>query len=193
MKSVGDAVLLLRQGEIVGMPTDTVYGLAVDPRLGAAVDRLYQLKGRSQDRPLSLLVGSLDDARRIAALTDEVAKVAARHWPGPLTLVLRANRELPTWIGDQERQTVGLRVPDHPAALALLAEAGPLAVTSANRSGQPPAFDHSEAELMFGADVAGYLDGSGSGGEASTVVDFSVTPPRVLRAGPVSLAEVAQT
>ena len=187
MKSIPDAVALLRQGEIVGVPTETVYGLAVDPRLGDAVAKLYELKGRPAELPLTLLVASLAEAERIAEVTDEAARAGRDHWPGPLTMVLKTAHKLPNWIGDPQRGTVGLRVPDHPVALALLEATGPLGVTSANRSGLPPAFDHSEAELIFGAEVSGYLDGAGSRGQASTVIDFSLEPPQVIRDGPVTV------
>jgi len=191
VRSIDDAVLLLRQGEIVGVPTDTVYGLAVDPRLAGAVSMLLALKGRGSERPIGLLVASVDQASRIAALPEAAVRAARDHWPGPLTLVLSWHRPLPSRIGDHERGTVGLRVPNHPVALALLRAAGPLAVTSANRSGLPPAGDHVEAEAVFGSEVAGYLDGTSPGGRSSTVLDFSVEPPRLLRAGPLDLSDLA--
>ncbi len=188
MRSIEDAVLLLRQGEVIGVPTETVYGLAVDPRLPAAIKRLLHLKGR-QGQPLVLLVASVEEASRVAELSTAAERAARLHWPGPLTIVEPWRGRLPAGIGDHDRQTVGLRLPNHPVALALLRAAGPLAVTSANRSGEPPALDHAEAETIFGADVAGYLEGSGSGGQASTVVDFSVTPPALLRQGPVVITD----
>jgi tRNA threonylcarbamoyl adenosine modification protein (Sua5/YciO/YrdC/YwlC family) len=187
MISIDEAVQLLRQGEIVGVPTDTVYGLAVDPRLPSAAMALYDLKGRPEGRPMSLLVASATQARRIAMLPEAAERAAATHWPGALTMVVRWRRPLPEWVGDHERGTIGVRVPDHPVTLAVLDAAGPLAVTSANRSGEPPALDHEEAEVIFGADIAGYLEGASPGGEASTVVDFTVEPPRLLREGPVAL------
>ncbi|MEE9227650.1 MAG: Sua5/YciO/YrdC/YwlC family protein, partial [Acidimicrobiia bacterium] len=100
--------------------------------------------------------------------------------------VLPAARDLPPWIGDQARGTVGVRVPQHPVALDLLDKAGTLAVTSANRSGEEAAVDHEQALQIFGGAVIGYLEGAGSAGLASTVLDATVDPPAVLRAGPVA-------
>jgi tRNA A37 threonylcarbamoyladenosine synthetase subunit TsaC/SUA5/YrdC len=101
-------------------------------------------------------------------------------------MVVRRVAGLPDWLGDAARGSVGIRVPDHPGALALLAAAGPLAVTSANRSGEAPAADDAGARAMFGTRVAAYLPGSGSNLAPSTVVDFTGVVPRVLRAGPVA-------
>lgn len=185
MRSIDDAVLMLRQGEVVGVPTDTVYGLAADPRLPASVHRLFDLKGRPPDRPIGLLVTSFEQATMLAVPTAEARRAAEEHWPGALTIVLAWRHSMPPEIGDHFRQTVGLRVPNHPVVLELLDAVGALAVTSANRSGQPPAMDHFDAEAIFGAEVAGYLDGTAGRGAASTVVDFTVEPPRVVREGPI--------
>ena len=183
------AVQALRQGEIVGLPTDTVYGLAVVPTDAAAVERLYQLKGRPRYKPLALLVASRQDAESLVEL-DEVGRgLADRHWPGALTLVARTVRPLPEWVGDPVRATVGVRMPDHGFAVELLEWSGPLAVTSANLSGEPPATDHLQAERTFGSAVAVYLPGVCPGGSSSTVVDVTVSPPRVLRPGPIDLAD----
>ena len=111
---------------------------------------------------------------------------AAVHWPGALTLVVPRADGLPDWIGHPDSGSVGIRVPDHPITLALLAAAGPLAVTSANRSGYPPAADDHSARAALGDAVAVYLEGGGAGGAASTVVDLTGSEPRVLRRGPVA-------
>jgi tRNA threonylcarbamoyl adenosine modification protein (Sua5/YciO/YrdC/YwlC family) len=171
---------LLAEGKVVGVPTDTVYGLATQH---CSQGELFRLKGRSADKPIPVLVGSVAAAESLATLPPLAQELADAHWPGPLTLVL-ATRSSVT----PNQQTVGLRMPDHPLALELLALSGPLAVTSANRSGQPPARSEKEAQSIFGAEVAIYLPGVCPGGVASTVIEaLPERPPRILREGPVSL------
>jgi L-threonylcarbamoyladenylate synthase len=184
MSEAGEA---LGAGRIVGVPTDTLYGLAADPFQEQALERLYALKDRPAERPVSLLVASLEQAGRVAELTPEVEELAGQHWPGPLTLVLGRSPDLPEWLGNRERDSIGVRVPDHPITLELLEEAGPLAVTSANRSGEEPALSAEDARAIFGSRVALYLPGTSPGGVASTVLDLTVTPFRTLRAGPLQL------
>ena len=180
-----EATEALAAGQVVGVPTDTVYGLAADPFQEEALECLYSLKGRPADRPVSLLVASVEQAGRVAELTPEAEELAGQYWPGPLTLVLGRSRDVPEWLGNPQRNTIGVRVPDHPTALELLEEAGPLAVTSANRSGESPVLTAEEAQALFGDQVALYLPGASPGGEASTVLDLTVTPFRTLRPGPI--------
>ena len=182
---VAQAVAALRRGAVVGLPTDTVYGLAADPFSERAVAALFALKGRSAGNPIPLLAASAEQAARLGALEGAALAAVRAHWPGALTVVVRRAGGLPVWVGDAEHDTVGLRVPDHPAALALLAASGPLAVTSANRSGEAPATDEAAARAMFGNRVAAYLPGSGAQVPPSTVVDFTGPSPRALRSGPV--------
>ncbi len=179
------AVRALRRGAVVGVPTDTVYGLAADPHREAAVAALYEIKGRPGRRPIPILTATVAQAGMVAELATAAEDYALAHWPGALTLVLERRTVMPSWVGDPARRTVAVRVPDHPVALALLERAGPLAVTSANRSGEPPAHDAAGARAALGDAVALYLEGTCPGGEASTVVDFTVDPPAVLREGPV--------
>jgi L-threonylcarbamoyladenylate synthase len=186
---LSEVVSALRRGEVIGLPTDTVYGLAADGFSREAVARLFLVKRRPAVKPIPLLAGSIEQAERIGVLTGAARQAAGRHWPGALTLVVRRAPGLPDWLGDVGRDSVGLRVPAHPAALALLERAGPLAVTSANRSGAPPAQDAAAARSIFGGEVAAYLAGAGAGGAPSTVVDFTGRVPRVLRAGPVAWEE----
>lgn len=183
---VAAAAAALAAGEVIGVPTDTVYGVAADPWSHEAVTRLFALKGRPGIKPIPILAGDADQAGRIGRLDDRARRAAALHWPGALTLVVRRVPGLPDWVGDAERDTVGLRVPDHPAILAVLRTAGPLAVTSANRSGGAPAGDHREAAAVFGDEIAVYVPGAGLGGEPSTVVDLTGPTSRVLRPGPVA-------
>jgi L-threonylcarbamoyladenylate synthase len=184
---IDEAVQEVRAGHVIGVPTDTVYGIGVDPADAAAVARLYEIKGRPSDKPISLMVGSIEQAEALVSMTPVASELATRYWPGPLTLVMRTSRPLPHWVGDPATSTVGVRVPDHRELLNLLAETGPLAITSANLSGAPPAMDQEEAQAVFGEAVAVYLPGRCPGGVASTVVDVTGLTPRMLRPGPVTL------
>jgi len=179
-------VAALRRGAVVGIPTDTVYGLAADPFSQEAVALLFTLKGRPAVKAIPILAASFEQAERVGLLVGPARQAAQRHWPGALTLIVRRVPGLPDWVGNPSRDSVGIRVPDHPAALPLLVEAGPLAVTSANRSGTAAADDDAGARAIFAGGVAAYLPGAGAGGAPSTVVDFTGRSPRVLRAGPVA-------
>jgi tRNA threonylcarbamoyl adenosine modification protein (Sua5/YciO/YrdC/YwlC family) len=175
----------LARGLIIGLPTDTVYGIAADPSIREAVESLFAAKGRPGVKPIPILAAGMDDVQRVALLDEDTAQLLAPYWPGGLTAVLPRAPGVPDWIGDPVLDTVGVRVPDHPAALAILEKAGPLAVTSANRSGQPPAVDAASARAALGDRVAVYVAGEGAGSEPSTVVDLVGDAPRVLRRGAV--------
>lgn len=183
---LAEVVAAVGRGEVVGLPTDTVYGLAADPFCFEAVERLFAVKRRPAVKPIPVLAASRGQAERVGVLAGAALDAVEAHWPGALTVVVRRVPGLPDWLGDPSRDSIGLRVPDHSTALALLAEAGPLAVTSANRSGHAPAADDAAARAIFGGEVAAYLPGSGGGGAPSTVVDFTGRTPRVLRVGPVA-------
>jgi tRNA threonylcarbamoyl adenosine modification protein (Sua5/YciO/YrdC/YwlC family) len=182
------AVAALRAGLVVGVPTDTVYGIAADPFQVEAVRSLFTIKGRPDEKPVSLLVPDLDAARELGSFGPLAEELASRHWPGALTLVVARNRSLPDWVGDISTGTIGLRVPDHPVIDELLRRAGPLAVTSANRSGEPAPLDDRRARELLGEAVAVYLPGACPGGESSTVVDVTGPELRLLRRGPVEPA-----
>lgn len=181
------AVEAVQQGQIVGLPTDTVYGIGVDPFNFDAVARLFELKGRPADKPVGVLVATLEQARDVGEIEAHAAVLAKRHWPGPLTLVVAPKVVLADWVGDQMLRTVGVRVPNHPTAIELLTSTGPLAVTSANRSGGSEATTDEEARAVFGVEVSVYLPGVAPGGEASTVVDATGAQLTVLRRGPVTI------
>ena len=181
------AVAAIRAGEVIGMPTDTVYGLGVDPLNDSAVAKLFELKGRPEAKPVGLLAASVEQAAMVGEIEGEARRLAQDHWPGALTLVVVPKVILADWVGDAQRRTVGIRVPDHPTVQRLLAETGPLAVTSANESGGREALDDAGARAIFGDDVAVYIPGLSPGGEASTVVDASGAFLAVLRPGPVEL------
>ncbi|MGA7271270.1 MAG: L-threonylcarbamoyladenylate synthase [Acidimicrobiia bacterium] len=183
---VPEAVEHIRAGSVVGVPTDTVYGLAVDPWNEDAVDLLYELKGRPARKPIGLLAASIDQVDEIADL-GAGRDLARAHWPGALTLVVRPRVVIPDWVGDKALGTVGVRVPDHDSLRELLSITGPLAVTSANRSGQADLVDDRAARAVFGDRVGVYLPGTSPGGTASTVVDVSTGKIRVLRQGPIAV------
>jgi tRNA threonylcarbamoyl adenosine modification protein (Sua5/YciO/YrdC/YwlC family) len=175
----------LDSGAVIGIPTDTVYGLGADAFCESAVEALFAVKRRPGVKPVPILVASPEQAARVAVLDGRARAAAAEHWPGPLTLVLPRVAGLPDWVGSEATESVGIRVPDHPAALEVLAVRGPLAVTSANRSGADPVLSAEEAADEFGDEVAAYVPGRSGGGLPSTVVDLTGPAARVLRPGPI--------
>ena len=178
----------LARGEIVGLPTDTVYGLGIDPRNASAYELLYATKRRRPDKAIPLLVADVEQAAEVVVVTELGRHLMKRHWPGGLTIVLGRRRDVPVHVGDPVTGTVAVRAPDHPVAHDLLTRCGPLAVTSANVSGSPPAVDAVGAEAALGSTVAVYLPGSGSpAGVASTVVDATGVEPLVLRHGAIDI------
>jgi tRNA threonylcarbamoyl adenosine modification protein (Sua5/YciO/YrdC/YwlC family) len=186
-RGVADAVSAIRRGELVVLPTDTVYGIAADAFNPLAVTSLLDAKGRGRDTPAPVLVGSV---RAAQALLEDLGTYGQdlidEFWPGALTLVCRANSNL-TWDLGETKGTVAVRMPMHALALEVLKETGPLAVSSANLSGVPAACTAEEAEKMLGEVVAVYLDGGPSGaGESSSIVDLTGPVPRLLRAGAIA-------
>ena len=184
---ISDAVEAIASGLVIGLPTDTVYGIAVDPVNPEAVARLFELKGRPTGKPIGLLAASLEQAGLVADVSDRAADLAKRHWPGALTIIVTPRVVMADWVGDTVRSTIGIRVPDHPIAIELLEETGPLAVTSANVSGEPESMDDADARAIFGESVVIYVPGSAPGGLASTVVDATGAELVVLREGPVRI------
>ncbi len=181
----------VRRGRLVVLPTDTVYGVGADAFSADAVRDLLDAKGRGPDMPPPVLV---PDARTVEGLATEVPEYAraliGAYWPGPLTVVLRAQPSLAWDLGDTGG-TVALRMPDDEVALALLREVGPMAVSSANRHGYPASRTVVEAATQLGASVEFYLDGGPStGGLASTIVDCTRDEPRILRLGALSEEDV---
>lgn len=180
----GAAEAALR-GRLVVFPTDTVYGIGTRPDDAVATGALFAAKGRPGDLALPVLAASVEQARAVAVL-DARAETCAQYWPGALTLVLPRADASRSWALGADNGTVGLRVPAHPLASALLAATGPLAVTSANRSGEPPARTCDELTAVFGDLVAVYLcQDEPLEGSASSVVDLAHGEPRLLRPGPI--------
>ena len=183
----GAAIEALARGLVIGIPTDTVYGLAVDPYSHGAVRRLRTLKGRPDAVPLVVMAASFEQIESMVVLSSEQRAAIRPHWPGALTAVLKASQSFADGVVDAARGTLGVRVPDHPEVHDLLAVTGPLAVTSANLSGEAPAMSATEARGLFGARVPAYLEGVCTGEASSTVIDFTTDPPELLRQGPVVL------
>lgn len=184
---IARAAELLADGRIVAFPTDTVYGVAVAASRPDRLQALFDLKRRPLDRRIPMLVADAGQVREAGATLDERAdRLMDRFWPGPLTLVL------PMSGGP----TQAFRAPDHPVALALIAAAGPLLGTSANLSDDPDTVSADDVLIAFAtqqSDLAAVLDGGHvPGGVASTVVDLSVTPARVLRPGPIAVERLAE-
>ena len=184
------AVRALAQGLPIGIPTDTVYGLAVDPFRSGATDRIFAAKRRPRDVSLPLLVSGVEQAMSVSTAVPERAReLMARYWPGPLTIVIPARPGLAADLGDDD-MTVGVRAPDHPVPLALCAAVGPLATTSANRHGEPPMTTAEEVDVAFGDALGVVLDGGVCAGSPSTVVDCTGEELKLLREGRIPWAEL---
>ena len=182
-------VRALREGEVVGIPTDTVYGLAAMPNDAQAVSKLAGLKGRSDQQPIAVLFDEIEGVAPYVEDTSALARLAP-FWPGALTAVMGARDGLAT-AALTRLGTLGLRQPDDDLARSVIRACGvALAVSSANRTGAPPALSAAEVSEAFG-DVLLVLDGGARpGGTASTVVNLAVNPPVVLRDGPIDASEV---
>lgn len=171
----------LRAGRVVALPTDTVYGVAVALSAEGATDALFDLKRRPHDVDLPVLVDSLEQAESIAQLDGHARDLAERFWPGALTLVVLRAPSLTVDLG-RSTGTVGVRCPDHDAVRELCRRVGPLATTSANLHGQPPAETAGDVTEQFGHQLL-VLDGGPCRGEPSTVIEVIEGPPRLLRQG----------
>jgi L-threonylcarbamoyladenylate synthase len=185
--AIQQALQILRAGELVAFPTDTVYGLGALFDDSRSIEQLYRVKGRESAKAIPILLSSVAELPRIAALIDErVQRLAQHFWPGPLTLVVPRHPALPDILSPYP--TVGVRVPDHPLALELLLHAGPLATTSANLSNQPSATTAREVLQHLGGRIPLILDGGETpGGVSSTVVDCSGVDLIILRQGPLTM------
>jgi tRNA threonylcarbamoyl adenosine modification protein (Sua5/YciO/YrdC/YwlC family) len=186
--AVEAASLAIQRGHLVVLPTDTVYGLAADAFDKESVQALLDAKGRGREMPPPVLVSAATTLDALAVRVPSWARsLVEEFWPGALTLVCRAHDSLQWDLGDT-RGTVAVRMPDHPVALEILERTGPLAVSSANLTGEPAATEADRAEEMLGEEVEVIVDGGTSpGGEASTILDCTTTPGRLLRLGAISL------
>lgn len=184
------AIAALQAGEPVAFPTDTVYGLGVFVHDRAGIERLFAIKQRDTAKAIAVLVGGEAGLEAVAGSMNAMAqRFARRFWPGPLTLVVPVGPGLPDNLSPSP--TVGVRMPDHPVALALLRQAGPLATTSANLSGAPSTTRAEEVYDQLHGRIRLVLDGGRTpGGQASTVVDCTGEQPHILRPGPISLEDL---
>lgn len=187
------AVDCLNSGGIIAIPTDTVYGLGADPFNADAVQKLYTLKGRPEEKPIPLVLGSVEDVQQVAQdLPGFFFHLTEKFWPGGLTIIVESKNLLPQLTAGGT--TVGLRIPNQPLLLKILQEfGGPLAITSANLSGQPAATSPQE----FGSELSSRIDfivddGQTPGPIPSTVYDISVSPPQVRREGVISSETLAK-
>lgn len=186
--AIDEAVHAVSRGELVVLPTDTVYGVGADAFTPPAVQALLDAKGRGRQMPPPVLVPDVLTLDGLAMqVPDEVRALAAAFWPGALTIIVRSAPSL-AWDLGETRGTVALRVPDHPVALALLRRTGPLAVSSANRTGRPAATTAADAQDQLGDTVAVVLDGGPTPGPVpSTIVDATGERLRLVRAGAIGL------
>ena len=191
-RGMASAAAAVKNGGLVVLPTDTVYGIGADAFDSSAVAALLSAKGRGRDMPVGVLVGSWHTIDGLALMVPQSTRDLIRaFWPGALSLVVRQAPSLQWDLGDA-RCTVMLRMPLHPVAIELLREVGPMAVSSANVSGHPPAVDAGEARNQLGDLVDVYLDaGPAAQQAASTILDLTGPEPRILRSGPVSAEGIA--
>ncbi len=185
---LGDTVEKIRSGHLIVAPTDTVYGIGADAENAEAVAAVLAAKGRGRQMPPPVLVADPSEISRLCTDVPESAlRLARAHWPGGLTLILRARPDL-GWDLGETGGTIALRMPAHPVALALLRMSGPMAVTSANLTSRPPATDVRQAIESFGEVVSVYLDGGPTPGPTpSTIVDVAHGALRAIRMGTLSL------
>jgi L-threonylcarbamoyladenylate synthase len=189
---VDEALDALRRGEVIVMPTETVYGLAADALDETAVDRVVALKGRAPESPIAVIVAGRD---MLESLVEEVPpaaeKLIERFWPGPLTLVFRGKKGLPGALLNREGG-IGIRVSSHPIARTLSRTLGrPLTATSANPSGKEPARSLDEAKIYFAGQIRCFIDGGRlDGTRGSTVADVTHGPLEILREGEIEAAEL---
>lgn len=187
---VTEAARAARSGSLIVFPTDTVYGLGTAP---AATARVFEAKQRPEHLALPILVASIDLAREVARFDERADRLARALWPGALSLVLARTPLSAPWSLGGDAETVAVRVPAHPLARAMLAQAGPLAVTSANRSGEPPATTCEGLRAVFGDLVEVYLcEEEPLEGAASTVLDLAHGRPAILRAGDIDAATITR-
>lgn len=190
-EAAGEAAATLRRGELVVLPTDTVYGLAADAFSARGTERVFAVKERDRSLPLPVLVHTPKQLTGLCTRVPEAAEaLMAAYWPGPLTIVVPSDPNLAWDLGEAEG-TVAVRMPLDTVALEVIGAVGPLAVTSANRSGQPAATTAAEARDQLGDDVALYLDdGQRRDTAPSTIVDLTREEPHILRTGVLPDAEV---
>ena len=188
--AIQHAIDVLRNDGLVAFPTDTVYGLAAPVHNIESINRLYVVKGRNNTKAIAVLLG---DSNQLAQVTVDLSKfaqkVAQHFWPGPLTMIVPRHPSLPEILAPLP--TIGVRIPNHPVALALLKAAGPLAVTSANISGSDNTLTAKQVMKQLKGRIHLIIDGGRTpGGVPSTVIDCTISEPKILREGPISLKQL---
>jgi L-threonylcarbamoyladenylate synthase len=187
--AIHHALEIFTRGGVVAFPTDTVYGIGV-PMRERTIERLFDIKSRDHAKAVAVLIADAEQLENVATeISDQVKKLAAKFWPGPLTLVVMRNPKTPWFLSKND--TIGVRVPDHAVTRALLAAAGPMAVTSANLSGGANTLTAGEVLSQLNGRIELVIDGGQTpGDQPSTVVDMTGKEPKILREGPVSEAEI---
>jgi L-threonylcarbamoyladenylate synthase len=188
--AIQHAIDVLRNDGLVAFPTDTVYGLAAPVHNIESINRLYVVKGRNNTKAIAVLLGDSNQLAQVAVdLSKPAQKVAQHFWPGPLTMIVPRHPSLPEILAPLP--TIGVRIPNHPVALALLKAAGPLAVTSANISGSDNTLTARQVMKQLKGRIHLIIDGGRTpGGVPSTVIDFTEPEPKILREGPISLKQL---
>jgi L-threonylcarbamoyladenylate synthase len=191
--AIKEALRIIQSGGLVAFPTDTVYGLAADIHSMAAIDRIYQVKGRDMAKAIPVLISQMDQLNQVASEFPASAhRLAERFWPGALTLIIPRLASLPDNLSSG--QTVAIRMPDYPPVLTLLQHCGPLAVTSANLSGQVNPLSVADVVTQLNGKIDLVLDGGKvSGGVPSTIVDCSVELPVITRHGAIPDEDILST
>ena len=188
VRTASSAQQAIARGGVIAIPTDTVYGLACDPADAAAVERIYEIKQRPAGLELNLLGASREQLEPYARFTELAGRLAAAYWPGPLSLVLPVGR---TRLAiPREGSTLMVRVPASDVLLAILQTTGPVASTSANRHGEPAAATAEAVRAELGDELDLVVGGASGGGVASTIIDCTTQPPRILRQGPIDADEL---
>ncbi len=178
------AVTAISNNEIVGIPTETVYGIGVNPTSQTAVNKIFELKEREEDKPLSILISSFYDIHKLGVVST-IPEVVELYWPGPLTIIVETTLEFSDGVGTKSPNTIGIRVPDNDLAIELLKITGPLAVTSANISGNEDVKSDVDAQNIFGDAIKHYIKGEALHGSGSTIIDLREEGGRILREGPL--------
>jgi len=193
-ESIARAVAVVKSGGIIAFPTETFYGLGVDPLNPEAVKRLFGIKRREPGKAINVVADDIGRARgMLKSVPPDASELIRKFWPGPLTILLFCTPQVPSILNGGTGK-IGIRVPSHPVSMQFLRALGqPVTSTSANRSGLPPAHTPEEVEESFGGEIDLILDGGPTpGGEASTVVDATLRPPRLIREGKVPFGEILQ-
>ena len=189
-EAISHGAVIIKRGGVIAFPTDTVYGLGASAFNETAVERIYEIKERSKDKAIPILIGDPEELSLISSVPRQlVIQIIGKFWPGALTLILPIAQNLPNNLSTTE--TVGVRIPDHELTRELLRATGPLATTSANLSGEENALTAEDVYHSLGGKIDLILDGGRSPvGEASTVLDLTGSDPIILREGPIGMEEI---